>query len=150
MALFYIETSALVKLYVREPGTDRILALMSRNQGHRFAVLTISGVEFHSAIRRREREGDIDPPQARRLLKRFSEHMETKYVRQSINDSLLDVAANLVDRYPLRAYDAVQLAGWLIVRSHSGKDYPTFVTSDHRLIDAAGTEGIPFLDPSAS
>jgi uncharacterized protein len=150
LALYYLETSALVKLYVREPGTDRLLALMSRAHGHRFAVLTLSRVELHSAIRRREREGDLDPSSALRLLQRFSGHMETKFVKQVINESLLDLAIALLGRYPLRAYDAIQLAGCLIVGSSSGKEGPTFVSSDQRLIDAAAMEGLPCLDPSVS
>ena len=149
MAFYYLETSALVKLYVREPGTERLLRLVSRTNHHRFAVLTLSRVEFHSAIRRREREGDIDAPLAQRLLHRFGEHMETKFVRQVINDSLLDVAASLVDRYPLRAYDAVQLAGCFALRTSSGTDDPTFVSSDQRLIEVAEAEGLPSLDPSS-
>ncbi len=149
MALYYLETSALVKLYVREPGTERLLRLVSRTNNHRFAVLTLSRVEFHSAIRRREREGDIDPSLGRRLLNRFDEHMETKFVKQVINDSVLDIAASLVDQHPLRAYDAVQLAGCLTLRAGSGHDAPTFVSSDHRLIEVAQAEGLPSLDPSA-
>jgi predicted nucleic acid-binding protein len=150
LALYYLETSALVKLYVREPGTDLLLKLVSRTNEHRFALLNLSRVEFQSAIRRREREGDINSAVARRLLSRFGEHMETKFVKQPINDSLLDLAASLVDRYPLRAYDAVQLAGCLILRESSGKDHPTFVSSDRRLIEAAEGEGLASLDPSAS
>jgi predicted nucleic acid-binding protein len=150
LALYYLETSALVKLYVREPGTERLLKLVSRMNNHRFAVLTLSRVEFHSAIRRREREGDIAPSLANGLLNRFGEHMETKFVKQVINDSVLDLAASLVDQHPLRAYDAVQLAGCLTLRVGSGQDAPTFVSSDQRLIDVAQAEGLPCLDPSVS
>jgi len=150
LALYYLETSALVKLYVREPGTERLLRLVSRTNNHRFAVLTLSRVEFHSAIRRREREGDIDPVMARGLLNRFGAHMEAKFVKQVINDSVIDLAASLVDHHPLRAYDAVQLAGCLTLRAGSGKDDPTFVSSDRRLIEVAEAEGLPSLDPSVS
>jgi predicted nucleic acid-binding protein len=150
LALYYLETSALVKLYVREPGTERLLRLVSRTNNHRFAVLTLSRVEFHSAIRRRERQGDIEAVLARGLLSRFGEHMETKFVKQVINDSVLDLAASLVDHHPLRAYDAVQLAGCLTLRAGSGKDDPTFVSSDRRLIEVAEAEGLPSLDPSVS
>jgi uncharacterized protein len=150
LALFYLETSALVKLYVREPGTEQLLKLVSRTNHHRFAVLTLSRVEFQSAIRRREREGDIDPTLAQRLLMRFGEHMETKFLKQAINDSVLDLAASLVDQHGLRAYDAVQLAGCLTLRAGSRQDSPTFISSDQRLIRAAEAEGLPSIDPSAS
>ncbi len=146
MALYYLETSALVKLYVREPGTDRLLKLVSQASKNRFAVLTLSKVEFHSAIRRRQRGGDIDTSQAQRLLNRFGGHMETKFVKQIVNESVLDLAASLVDQHPLRAYDAVQLAGCLILRAGD----PTFVCSDRQLIEAATAEGLPSFDPSVS
>ena len=42
MALYYLETSALVKLYVREPGTERMLALAARSSENRLAVLALS------------------------------------------------------------------------------------------------------------
>jgi predicted nucleic acid-binding protein len=148
VALYYLETSALVKLYIREPGTERMLRLVSRANNHRFVVLTLSRVEFHSAIRRREREGDVETSLAQRLLSRFDEHMETKFLKQVLNDSVLDLAASLVDRYPLRAYDAVQLAGCLMLRVGSGKDHPSFVSSDERLIEVASAEGLQMMNPS--
>jgi predicted nucleic acid-binding protein len=65
-----------------------------------------------------------------------------------LNDSVLDLAASLVDRYPLRAYDAVQLAGCLMLRVGSGKDSPSFVSSDERLIEVASAEGLQMMNPS--
>ena len=150
MALYYLETSALAKLYIREQGTDQLLRLVSRTNHHRFVVLTLSRVELRSAIRRREREGDVDTWSAQRLIDRFDQHMETMFLKQMLNDSLLDLAASLVDRYPLRAYDAVQLAGCLTLRAGSGKDAPTFISSDERLLQVAGAEGLPCMDPSAA
>jgi hypothetical protein len=55
VALYYLEMSALVKLYVYELGTERLLALTSGHAGHRFAILSIAQVEFRSPIRRRQR-----------------------------------------------------------------------------------------------
>jgi predicted nucleic acid-binding protein len=150
LALYYLETSALAKLYIRERGTEQLLRLVSRTNHHRFAVLTLSRVELRSAIRRRERDGDIDAWLAQRLVDRFDQHMETMFLKQMLNDSLLDLAASLVDRYPLRAYDAVQLAGCLTLRAGSGKDAPTFISSDERLLQVAGVEGLPSMDPSAA
>jgi len=137
-----------VKLYIREPGTERLLRLVARTGHHRIAVLNLTRVEFHSAVRRREREGDLDGSTAKRLLKRFDDHIETRFEKQVVNDSLLDVASSLVDRYPLRAYDSVQLAGCLMLRAAFRRDEPTFVCADRRLIEVAEAEGITSLDPS--
>ncbi len=149
MALYYLETSALVKLYVQEAGTNRLLQLAALSAGHRFAVLSISRVEFHSAVRRRQREGDIQESGAKRLLTRFDRHMESRFIRIQMNEALADSAIGLLGRHDLRAYDAVQLSGCLALRTGSGSDEPTFVCSDLRLLQAAKLEGLLWLDPSA-
>ena len=148
LALFYLETSALVKLYVREPGTDRLLQLTRSSSDNRFAVLAISVVEARSAIRRRERAGDINPQAAALVLDRMQQHLVTKFLRQPLNDAVLDGALELVDRYALRAYDAVQLAGCLVLKTTVGMAPPTFVCSDQQLLEAARSELLPILDPS--
>lgn len=150
MALYYLETSALVKLYVMEPGTDRLLALASHWPENRLAVLAISPVEARSAIRRRERAGDIDSRTAGLILDRLQRHLETRFLRQPLTDAVLDGALEMIDRYALRAYDSVQLAGCIALRTVAGMDPPTFVCCDQQLNDAARSELFPVLDPTAS
>lgn len=149
LALYYLETSALVKLYVLEPGTDRLLQLARNISENRFAVLAISSVEARSAIRRRERAGDIDRKTAALILDRLQQHLETRFLRQALNDSVLDGALEIIDRYALRAYDAIQLAGCLVLKTSVGVEFPTFVCSDQQLLDAARSELLTVLDPCA-
>ncbi len=147
MALYYLETSALVKLYVYEAGTDRLLGLSAGDARHRFAILSLSQVEFRSAIRGRQRRGEIPGDAADELIESFRRHVEGRFLIQPVSESLLDVASALIDSYPLRAYDAAQLAGYLVLRSVSGIDEPTFVCADKVLLAAARNEGCPILDP---
>lgn len=149
MALYYLETSALVKLYVLEPGTDRLLHLASNASENRLVVLEVSPVEVRSAIRRRERAGDISPDTASLILDRLQQHMESRFLRQVLDDTVLDGALEMIDRYALRAYDAIQLAGCLALKIATGTEHPTFVCSDHQLLAAAHSELIPVLDPCA-
>jgi len=149
LALYYLETSALVKLYVLEPGTDRLLEIVSNVSENRLAVLVLSPVEARSAIRRRERAGDIDANAATLILDRLQQHTETRFVRQVVNDTVLDGALEMIDRYALRAYEAVQLAGCLALKGAGGMEVPTFVCSDQQLLKAARSELFPILDPCA-
>jgi predicted nucleic acid-binding protein len=149
LGLYYFDTSAVVKLYIREPGTDRILRLASRQADNRMAVLSLTAVEFRSAIRKRERSGDIDPDGAGRTIAKFEHHLETRFLRQTLNESVVDMALVLIDRYPLRAYDALQLAGCLALRAVAGGDDPLFVCADQALLDAAQSEGLSIMDPAA-
>jgi uncharacterized protein len=148
LALYFLDTSALVKLYVQEPGTERLLPLVSDQPENRFAVLAISVVEFRSAIRRRQRAGDIDASVAAALLETVQSHMESRFIRQMVNDPVIDTAKEMIDRYTLRAYDAVQLAGCLVLCAIAAEAF-TFVCSDHRLLEAARSEQLKVLDPVA-
>lgn len=149
MALYYLETSALVKLYVMEPGSDRLLRLVNEAPGHVFAVLTLAAVEVRSAIRRRERAGDIHPETAGLILDRLGQHLQAVLLQQAVNDAVLDAAAEMIDRYALRAYDAFQLAGCLALKVKAGPEALTFVCSDQELLEAARSELLPVFDPVA-
>lgn len=147
MALYFLDTSALVKLYVEEPGTARLLPLVGNRPENRFAVLSISVVEMRSAIRRRQRAGDIDPETAAAILDSLQKHIDGRFIRQSVNDAVVDGALEIIDRYALRAYDAIQLAGCLVL-STIGSEALTFVCSDRRLLEAARSEELKTLDPT--
>jgi uncharacterized protein len=146
--LYFLDTSALVKLYVQEPGTDRLLPLIRDQSENRFAVLTLSVVEIRSAIRRRQRAGDIEAGVATAIIEIVQSHMETRFIRQVINDTVIDTALEMIDRYALRAYDAAQLAGCLVLCEIAAEAY-TFVCSDRRLLEAARSEQLRVLDPAA-
>ena len=66
--LHYLETSALAKLYIDEPGTELMIGLADPAAGHQFAILALAEVEFRSAVRRRERAGDLASANAVLLL----------------------------------------------------------------------------------
>lgn len=148
MALYFLDTSALVKLYVQEPGTDWLLPLISDRPENRFAVLAIAMVEMRSAIRCRQRAGDIETEVATAILENVRSHMETRFIRQTVNETVIDTALEMIDRYALRAYDAVQLAGCLVLCAIAAEAF-TFVCSDHRLLEAARSEQLRILDPAA-
>lgn len=148
MALFFLETSALVKLYVQEPGTDRLLPLITDQPENRFAVLAIAPVEVRSAIRRREQAGDIGAVDVIAILDSLRAHLETRFLKQVVNDAVIDTALEVIDRYALRAYDALQLAGCLLLSS-LGVEVCMFVCSDHKLLEAAYAEQLRVFDPAA-
>jgi hypothetical protein len=70
-----------------------------------------------------------------------------RFIRQMINEAVIDTALEMIDRYALRAYDSVQLAGCLVLSAIAGEPY-TFVCSDHPLLEAARSEQLTVLDPA--
>ena len=136
-----------MKLYVRENGTERLHRLITAPEPHQFAILAIARAELHSAVRRRERAGDLDGQATAELLETFELHLGTLYVRQAVTDAVLDLACTVIDRYPLRGYDALQLAGCLVLKV-AAPSTPVFVCADQQLLQAAETEGLVWLDPT--
>lgn len=148
MGAYFLDTSALVKLYVREPGTDEMLELINFDDTHTLAVVSVTPVELRSAVRRRERDGDIATEDAAQVVERFTRQLETRFERVAVNEPLVEQALRLVDRHKLRAYDAMQLAACLQWRSGAGGDDVIFACADGALLSAAQAEGVATLDPA--
>lgn len=150
MPLYYLDSSALVKLYVLESGTDELLRLTNGRRNN-FTVLSLAPLEVRSAVRRRERAGDIDGRTASLLLDLMEVHLETIFTLQPLSDIVLATAREVTDRYALRAYDAIQLAGCLNLMNavQTPSDLPTFVCSDRQLNSAARSEKLAVFDPTA-
>lgn len=146
MSLYYLDTSALVKLYVREPGTERMIRLVNPSSGHTFSVLALTRLEFRAAVRQRERKGNVGHEEAEAAITKLEEHLQRFYLVQLVTESVIEEAAALLDRHALRAYDAVQLAGCLTLRTQRGESL-SFVCSDHQLLNAAEEEGLAVFDP---
>ena len=148
MASIYLDTSALLKLYVEEVGTERVARAVEEAEDGRIVILDLTPVEARSAIRRREREGDIASADADRVLRQIEDDASALFLVQPSTSAVIEEAARLIDRHPLRAYDALQLAGCLVVRA--GMPEPvTFVCADARLCEAAASEGLTTLNPIA-
>ena len=134
-----------MKLYVSEPGSQRMLQLASE-AAHQLALCAASQVEFHSAVRRRQRAGDLSDDLADQAVERFERHLRSRFLRQAVNDQVIHLASDLIARQFLRAYDAMQLAGCLILKTLS-QETPVFVCADRELLDAAGSENLVTLNP---
>jgi predicted nucleic acid-binding protein len=147
LSVYYLDTSALVKLYVREPGTEQMLRLADPAGGHALALLGLTRVEFRSAVRQRERAGDVAHDIADNLIDSMDEHLANFFLVQPLTDLVIEEAAALLDRHALKAYDAVQLAGCIMLRARLGR-HATFVCSDRQLVRAAEDEGMTVLDPA--
>ncbi len=146
MASVYLDTSALVKLYIEEEGTARVVGLTEDLDGVQVIILDVTLLESRSAVRRREREGDIVGADVDRILKQIEEDASSSFQVQPSTSAVIEEAARLIDRHLLRTYDALQLAGCLVVRQSLPGPF-TFVCADARLCEAAGLEGLATLNP---
>ncbi len=150
MTYFFFDSSALIKRYVTEKGTSWVREI-STNPENRVFVAQITAVEIVSALARRNREGGILPrtAQAARLL--VDRHFEREYRVLKLSDQIIKRAEDLLSVYPLRAYDAVQLATALEANALiTAARLPSlmFVSADQRLLSAANSERLLVLNPT--
>jgi hypothetical protein len=98
----YLDSSALAKLLVAEPGTDAVQSLWI--EADEIACVSIGYVEVRAMIARRLPARAAAP--ARRRLDRYWDEIDAV----AIDDDLVGLAARVTDRYRLRALDALHLA----------------------------------------
>jgi uncharacterized protein len=150
VATTYIDTSALVKRYVAEVGSAWVRRMVARPVQDVIYTAALTEVEVCSALQRLVREGRLDTAQAQHLTQRVLQHFTRRYQLIRITRPIVAEAGRLVEGYPLRAYDAVQLACALTVRRsmhRRGMPSPLFVTADTTLLAAAQAEGFPVDNP---
>jgi len=131
----YFDASALPKRYVREPGSLKVRRLLASDAP---ATSRLSAVEIVSALMRRSREGAVSDPDCRRAVGAVTADLAAMLVVE-LSSEIVTIAQTLLQRYPLRASDAVQLASCLYLRE-ALEDEITFVAFDARLSSAARGE----------
>lgn len=152
MRVFFLDSSAIVKRYGREPGSAWIKELTHRREGNRIYIARITGVEVVSAITRKARDGGISHADATVSLALFRRDLSSKYFAVEVTPALVSSAMWLAERYALRGYDAVQLAAALNVNNHWIAESTmaiTLISADIALNEAALAEGLAVDDPNA-
>ena len=136
--ILFCDTSALVKLYVQEDGTDRVIEQAAASDI--IAVCRIAWVEAMSAMARRAREQLQDASaiaQARQRLAADWPH----YLALEVTQELVELAGDYAEAFALRAYDSVQLAAAHTLHQVQAGDV-RFACYDNRLVKAARVLGI--------
>ncbi len=149
---YFIDSSALVKRYVREIGTSWVRGITRRGPSAVIYIARITAVEVPCAIARRRKGKTLTPKRASSILHRFRRHLAGRYIVAQITPTLLDEATLLGLKHALRAYDAVQLAAVLEVNRYhqaGGSGAVILVSADQALNDAAIAEGLTVDDPLA-
>ena len=105
--ILFCDTSALLKLYIVEAGSDALKVLVQEAEA--VAVCRIAWAEAYAALSRRAREVPEDAlliEQAKAALAADWSH----FVVLEIDQPLVELAGEYADTFALRGYDSIQLA----------------------------------------
>ncbi len=156
MALYYLDASALVKYYILEPGSTWVRELVDapasdgESRENRVFISEASIAESAAAFAVLHRTQRISLRTRDGAFKACMKHIASGLLNTvPVDTADFQMAAHLTQRYPLKAYDAVQLA--VALRENQAlvahQFTLTFVSGDNALLAAAQAEGLTTDNP---
>lgn len=146
MTFYFFDTSALVKHYHQESGTEAVDEIFyDRNAFLLISELTI--VEIASALSRKRNRGEITVEAMQRALAQFAQDSQEELVIFGFQSGFIQQARDLIIQHAeLRTLDSLQLSVALHLQSLA----PTFVCADSRLSKVARDLGFTVLEPQSA
>jgi uncharacterized protein len=142
---YYFDTSALLKFYHVEDGTDKVSDLI-KTPGNIVYISELAKIEFVSALFRRLRCGELEKSDLSEALSLFNEDVKRFFI-EPLHDAVIKEAKQLLMKYGensgLRTLDALHLASFVLLNLKDG----IFVAADLILIEVADRMGLKTLNP---
>ncbi len=139
--ILYVDSSALVKRYVAEPGSRRVDQAVGESR--LVATAVVSRAEVGAALAKAVRLGVLTPEDGDLCASTFRKEWHD-IVRLPVSEALVERADTLAWEHGLRGYDAVHLAAALYWGDLV--DAPvTMATYDRQLWQAASLVGLQLV-----
>jgi len=141
MSIIYLDTSALIKRYIQEEGSEELAEWI--NSATLTGTATITYAEMSAALAKIERMQWISSDEAHSAWQIFLEDYPF-LVSIEITQTVVVLAGNLAWKHGLRGYDAVHLAAALIWQEKIGESVQ-MATFDKELWKIAQKVGLKCL-----
>ncbi len=140
MNLFF-DTSALIKKYIDERGSDRVDQLLEK--ADEVYISSILELETISTFNRLLLEKAISASDYKVLKSEFETDLQF-YKIVNLDESIILKAKNIIETYKLKSLDSIHLAS--AVSLSGSADY--FVVCDDKLIKSCSKEGLKIINPN--
>ena len=136
----YFDTSAFLKIYVKENGSAKARSAL---KAHTVVSSAILALECFSALSRRRQSNDFSEPEFLKL--QGSVRTGTRSLELiRVSDEVLDAAEAITLRSAARALDAIHLSTAQFFKESTSMDL-LFITSDKKQNEIAFLEGFATL-----
>lgn len=126
--ILFADTSALVKRYIDETGSDSIDDLLARADV--LIVSSVTRIEHSSALARRLKDKSLDKKSYEIALTEFNN--DFKFIEViPFNADVETSALNFIKKHGMKTLDAIQLSSAILSKAN------VFVTSDKKLYEIA-------------
>ena len=151
MPVYYLDTSAILKRYRNEPGTEAIDRLFDSPQADsQFYISFLTILELTSGILRLVKGRQLSQNVADDMLARFRQDTQDTVRILPLTDAIVNGAVAVVEQHQLRSADAIHLATASSIFSLAPDSECVLVSSDRELLSAAGNSGMGVLNPQDS
>lgn len=141
--MIYFDSTALVKRYIEEDGSDEVNGLLEKQSDA--VVSRLAYPEIMSAITCRHKAKEIETG-AFELIKKAFKSDWAFFVVIEFHAVVFQFIDEMVAKYALKGADSVHLCSALWLRRATGEDV-VFVASDLELIEAAKAEKFHVFNP---
>lgn len=141
--MIYFDSSALVKRYVEEYGSNNVNSVLANAAIVATSKLTYP--EILSAFTRKHKEGEISTEWLNKIIENFETEWEYFLIIE-IQDELLPIIKKIIKKHYLKGADSIHLSSALWLKQAAREDI-TFVTSDINLLKAAQFEKLQIINP---
>jgi uncharacterized protein len=139
--ILYLDTSALVKKYVDEPFSD--LVIHHCRMAEEIATSSVAYAETLATFYRKKRETAMMDSSIRQMLDVLRKDW-SRFIRIEVNDGLNGIIEEVIERHPLRGFDAVHLSSALLIHQRLPNEM-VFACFDLRMAEAARQEGLSVI-----
>lgn len=136
--ILYLDTSALVKVYVEEAGSANVREKADQADG--LATSRVAYAEARAALARKLREHGLTRVSYRSVVEDLTQDWEDYFV-VDVSDGVVKFAGVLAEKHALRGMDAIHLASALTLGKQAGESV-LFSCFDGHLTVAARKEGL--------
>ncbi len=146
---YFLDTSALIKLYVQESGSDWV----QKQLDNRFLFISrLACQEIQHTLKSAQKKESLKPIDAHKIIQSFRNHLKTHFYVVERNQELCSIEAELLSQYSLKMDHVIQLASALLIKPHLDKvgTRLIFVSADDLLLEIAKAENLETENPNHS
>jgi predicted nucleic acid-binding protein len=147
MAVYYLDTSAVLKRYRTEKGTDVVERLYDDSKGDLLLTSQFTCLEVESVAARALKGRVLMQGAYEAMMGAFTDDLDKYLHLQPAHRDIVNDAIYAARDFALRPLDALQMAEGQATKRAYVVDSVTFVASDKELLAAAEAAGMETFNP---
>ena len=155
MDFYFFDSSAAVKNYINETGTNWVKSIFASIPQAEIFMASITEAEVVAAFARRRKGKTLTIIDANIIISQFKTDFSKDFSTVETVPKIISQAVYLADKHSLRDYDAIQLSSALEIytrlinfKINFSSSTFIFVSADNELNSAANAEGLTVANPN--